>query len=136
MTVTLPADVETDVISYLRGHADVIAALGIATGQPNVATTMRGPFPMVQIIGSGGPLDRRQHVANLTVNVWGAPDSADADRATVKTAAKTVIAALLDRAGLIRSGVAVSWVTVPVALAWLPDGGQGRFTSNVVLFSH
>lgn len=136
MTVTLPPDVEKDVVSYLRAHADVIAALGVATGQPNVATTMRGPFPMVQVTGSGGPLDRRQHVANLTVNVWGAPDRADADRDTVKTVAKTVLAALLDRAGLIRSGTAISWVTVPVALTWLPDGGQGRFTSSVVLYTH
>lgn len=136
MTLTvLPPDVEADVIAYLTQHDDVIAAHGDGADQPNIATTMRGPFPMTQITGGGGPWSRVQHVASLTLNTWGAPDGADADRPQIKELHRITLAALLDRAGRRNAGLNISWVAVPVALKWLPDGDQGRFTSSLVFYT-
>lgn len=136
MTLTArPPDVEADVIAYLRAHVDVLTDIGGGADDPNIGTVMRGPFPMHQITGGGGPWNRLQHVANITLNTWGEPGKAEADRQAIKQAHRAALGALLDRAGLKDAGLLVSWVTVPVALQWLPDGDQGRFTSSVVLYT-
>lgn len=136
-TTVLPPDVEADVIAYLRAHADVAAGVGGGTDDPNVATTMRGPFPMHQVVGGGGPWNRVQHVASVTLNTWGSPDNdnAETDRVAVKDAHRTALGALLDRAGLRDAGLNISWVLIPAALRWLPDGNQGRFTSSLVFYT-
>lgn len=132
MALRLGADAELLVITYLRAHSDVQAALGGQYVSSALPAEPSWPWVTVQRIGGAGFGPRGWlDVARLQVDAW-----ADTKQ-NARSAAANILAALWDLPGVHTEGV-VTGVEQDLGFRWEPDPetNQPRYLFGVAVYLH